>query len=545
MKSLDYLGYKVIKLITSRTLTLLTLLFLVIVLGTLWNVSRVSEDLVKTQALENAILLAESMREARTVYSSEAVAKVSEHPAINVTHDYTRQDWSIPLPATLLQELSRRIRESNPEMSIRLYSDYPFPWNNDGGPQDQFERVALEKLKENPYEPYVSIEPYKGNIALRYAEADLMQASCVACHNSYPGSPKTDWKTGDIRGILEIAQPLETFQAKIRGGLKGILLMLSSLSLVGISGLTIAIRDLKQQSQQLSIAKEQLETVIDAVPGSIAWINSEGIYLGINRQLAQEWNINQEAIIGRNLGFLHQDNGFTHFLRNFINSRDNFTSGIIDLDFSNDSRSYLVAAQKYQNQKAIVFVGINITERKRAIEALRIMEEKYRSIYENALEGIFQSNLEGQYISVNPAMAKLYGYDSPADLINSVINITTQIYVDPQSRLAFINMLAIHGEVKNFEYRSFRKDGSIIWVEENTRLVRNDKGEILYFEGIVKDITERKRIETELKTELEELRIEINEQKRAQDVAQITRSDYFQNIQEEIESIDLDQFWSN
>ncbi|MEM6253592.1 MAG: PAS domain S-box protein [Cyanobacteria bacterium P01_D01_bin.156] len=178
-----------------------------------------------------------------------------------------------------------------------------------------------------------------------------------------------------------------------------------------------------------------------------------------------------------------------------------------------------------------------------SFQDLRIAEEKYRSIYENALEGIFQSSQEGHFISVNPAMAQLYGYSSPANMVTSIENIAKQIYVDPEGRDTFTRLLDETGEVKDFEYRSYRQDGSIIWVEENTRAVRDNTGEILYFEGIVKDITERKLREIELQRQLKELQIEIDETQKAQDVAKITESSYFQELQSEINQIDVDNFW--
>jgi PAS domain S-box-containing protein len=529
--------------LTYRTITLLTLVFMAMVLGTLWNVSLVSETLVESQATQNAIILAESMRETWSVYSSEAVARIAEEAGVPVTHDYYSQAGAIPLPATFIQELVHKIREKNQGMTIRIYSDYPFPWNQEGGPKDPFEVKALEKLRQNPYEPYVRVESVEGRRMLRYAEASIMKTSCVECHRIYPGSPKTDWKVGDVRGVLTINQTLDEFQAQIRKGLAGTLLLLSSLALVGISALTTALRNLKKQSHQLAIAKEQLEAVINAVPGSIAWISANGMYLGVNQHLAQEWNIAPEAFVGKEINFLHRNDDLAKFLFKLIHSDQSSASAIIDLEIDHDRRSYLVVAQKYQNDRAIVSVAINVTERKQAIESLRIMEEKYRSIYENALEGIFQSSLEGKYINVNPAMAKIYGYDSPEAMVQNIIDITTQIYVEPESRFSLISMLNMRGEIKNFQYRSYRRDKSIIWIEENTRVVRNDRGEILYFEGIVQDITERKQLESAIKRELEELRIEINEHKREQDVAHITESSYFQTLKNEIDTIDLEQFW--
>jgi len=91
---------------------------------------------------------------------------------------------------------------------VRLYSDYPFPWRKDGKPADGFERNALDYLTEHKDESYYRFEDFKGRPSLRYATADKMLQSCVNCHNSHPQSPKTDWKVGDVRGVLEVVLPL-------------------------------------------------------------------------------------------------------------------------------------------------------------------------------------------------------------------------------------------------------------------------------------------------------------------------------------------------
>ncbi|MDG2616246.1 PAS domain S-box protein [Thermoleptolyngbya sichuanensis XZ-Cy5] len=195
-------------------------------------------------------------------------------------------------------------------------------------------------------------------------------------------------------------------------------------------------------------------------------------------------------------------------------------------------------------QDEVLIMVRDITARKRVEESLRIAEEKYRSIYENAVEGIFQSTTDGRYINVNPAMARLYGYDSSEDMVNSVKDISTQIYVQPERRQAFKTALEITDQIEAFTYQSYQKDGTMIWVEESTRAVRDPQGNILYYEGIVQDITERKRWEEEIRRHLEELQIEIDQSRRATEVEMITRSNYFQEIQEEISGFDLDQFWS-
>ena len=145
-----------------------------------------------------------------------------------------------------------------------------------------------------------------------------------------------------------------------------------------------------------------------------------------------------------------------------------------------------------------------VIARKQAEAALREAEERYRSIFENASEGIFQSTLIGTYLSVNPALGRIYGYESPEDLINSVQAINREIYVDPQRRQEFIEMMERYNKVSRFESQVYRKDRTAIWVSENVRTVRDDRGQILYYEGTVVDITARKIAEERLRYEQEQ-----------------------------------------
>src|SRR6478672_11476665 len=129
---------------------------------------------------------------------------------------------------------------------------------------------------------------------------------------------------------------------------------------------------------------------------------------------------------------------------------------------------------------------------------LKIADINYRSLFENAVEGIFQSTPEGYYISVNPALAHLYGYESPEAMLTQVTNIAQQIYVDSACRGEFIRLMQQQDTVSKFESQMYRQDGSVIWVSENARAVRDAKGTLLYYEGFVEDITERKQTELHL-----------------------------------------------
>ena len=123
----------------------------------------------------------------------------------------------------------------------------------------------------------------------------------------------------------------------------------------------------------------------------------------------------------------------------------------------------------------------------------------YRSIFENAIEGIFQTTPDGRYLNVNPALAKMYGYASTKKLVEGLTRIDNQLYVNPHRRLEFIAQMKQHGFVRSFESEIYRQDKSTIWISENAREVRNKSGVLQYHEGMVEDITGRKRLENELK----------------------------------------------
>ncbi|WP_233258760.1 adenylate/guanylate cyclase domain-containing protein [[Phormidium] sp. ETS-05] len=152
---------------------------------------------------------------------------------------------------------------------------------------------------------------------------------------------------------------------------------------------------------------------------------------------------------------------------------------------------------------SVIWMARDITERKRAEEARREAEEKYRSIFENAAEGIYQTTPQGQYISANPAMARIYGYASAEELMVKLTDIGRQLYVNPNRRDDFVAALEVDDSLANFEAQVYRKDGSIIWISENARAVRNAAGQLIFYEGIVEDITQRKLAEEALRAEQE------------------------------------------
>ena len=129
-------------------------------------------------------------------------------------------------------------------------------------------------------------------------------------------------------------------------------------------------------------------------------------------------------------------------------------------------------------------------ERIRVTEALREAVSKYRGIFENATEGIFQATPKGRYLSANPALARMFGYDSPQEMIAGVTDIARQTYVFPEQREELKRLLETRPSVQHFEAQRYRKDGGIFWTSVDAHAVRDSKGCLLYYEGTNHNITE-------------------------------------------------------
>ena len=135
----------------------------------------------------------------------------------------------------------------------------------------------------------------------------------------------------------------------------------------------------------------------------------------------------------------------------------------------------------------------------------QLAEAKYRNIFENAIDGIFQSTPDGRFVSVNPAMARMYGYESPEDMLRSVTDISAQLYVDSHLRDSVRSRLANGEKILGFEFLEYRKDRSTLWISMNIQAIRDTDENILYYEGTVEDVTPRKQAEAERENLIQEL----------------------------------------
>jgi PAS domain S-box-containing protein len=272
------------------------------------------------------------------------------------------------------------------------------------------------------------------------------------------------------------------------------------------------ITERKRAEEALQLSEERFAKAFHSNPDPVSIIRqSDSIILEINDRWESVFGYIREEVIGRTAAelnlYVNPDDRLK--LRDlfkeqgFLREQETACLGKYgDVCHISMSAELIVIS----DEPCIIFLMRDITQAKRAEEALRQAEEKYHGIFEHAIEGIFQTTPDGQYITANPAMARMLGYDSPQELISSRTDIGQQQYVAPERRSDFKRLLEEHSVVQGFEYQAYRKDGSKIWVSDNVRVVRDESGAVLYYEGFTEDITEQKRAEEGLKQSEREYR---------------------------------------
>src|SRR5262245_17092557 len=249
-----------VELLYKHTILVLTIMFIAAMALVLWYLAQLSMQLVQSAALQGTSLHAESLQEVRRLYTSEVVDRLAHR--VEISPDYASKEGAIPLPITFSLELSERISKEANGMQARLYSDFPFPSRKDGGPRDDFEREAIRRLRQFPDRPFYRFEDFRGHQSLRYAVADRMEAGCVSCHNNHPDSPKTDWKVGDVRGVIEIIRPLDSVVAQTYAGLRDLVILTAIIGIVGLSSLALVFGKLRRNSMELEQRASVLETEV-------------------------------------------------------------------------------------------------------------------------------------------------------------------------------------------------------------------------------------------------------------------------------------------
>lgn len=269
-----------------------------------------------------------------------------------------------------------------------------------------------------------------------------------------------------------------------------------------VGGIVLNSRDITERQQakereerlieSLQTAKDQLQAILDTVPGCIFWIGSDLKYLGINRYLANIFHVSPQTIVGQELGYSQSTPELKEFIAQFFATKSFVASQEIALDIDGSARRYLLLAQKYLQGKAAVCIGFDITELKATEEALRVSEEKFAKAFRCCPSAISISTLaEGRSIEVNEAFLRSSGYQRDEVIGRTASELN--LWVNLADRDRIIQMLRQQGAVYNQEIEFRSKSGKILVGLLSAEIVTLE-GETCFL-SLTNDITERKQAE--------------------------------------------------
>lgn len=349
-----------------------------------------------------------------------------------------------------------------------------------------------------------------------------------------------------------IITPRESFLQKIP-----LLMLLFGVTLTLIG--TLYVRNNQSQSQRLSTMNKELAhknfelnqqvsererlnkviqtsarengAIINSVTDIIFELGVDGKILFINKAWNSVTGFEQERSIGRNLFELihaqdqeEQKSHFEQLVRGQKKSYRAFTR-LRSADGSFRAVELAISMMRQDENKNMRVVGTitDVEERRRAERALSEAEKKYRTIVENAASGIYQVTPEGQFLSANPAFAKIIGYSSPEEVLREINNSHQELYLNSTGREKFLKEISVLDHAQNIELQIKRHNGDVVWVSENVRPVNDDEGMLLFYEGSMEDVDQRKKAEIALK-----------DAKLESDIANRSKSEFLANMSHEL-----------
>jgi signal transduction histidine kinase/DNA-binding response OmpR family regulator len=271
----------ILHVLQERTVLVIALVFTTSVAALVWHFARLSSELARQSAIQDAARYVQALREFPTLYSPTGPGKSAAHTGgsgVPTRGHIKSLTGTAPLVTTDPEGVS--------VVSgwLRLFGEKPLPWRRNGSPQDRFEREALARLKESPKAPFYefttlgrqSVLRYAAPSAMRYSTADILQPSCLACHNSHPEASFGSGATPDGRGVLEVVIPLDGPVAHTLGQLRGTFAMvtlLALLALVLLAALARVIGKLKRtselKSQFVANVSEEIRTPMNGLYGAV------------------------------------------------------------------------------------------------------------------------------------------------------------------------------------------------------------------------------------------------------------------------------------
>jgi len=370
------------------------------------------------------------------------------------------------------QEYAQNIIQSSLDMIIAVDRERCIVEFNHAA-EETFGYAAKEVLGK-PYD-FLFANPEEG---LRIYEATVVQGRFV-------GEVTNRRKSGEVFSGLLSSSVLKNAEGKS----------------IGVMGVSRDITEMKRAQEALRESEERYRAIVELLPDPIA-VHIDGKIMFVNSAAVKASGAETpEEFLGKNvLDLVHPD--YRVIVSERIRQIQEGTAvPMIEEKFLRTDGTIFEAEVTampflWHGHRAIQVVMRDLSERKKADQAIRASEAKYRTLFENVLDGVYQTTPEGEILTANPAFAHMLGYDSEAELL--LINVE-DIYVNKEDRKHFLETLEREGRAMNSEQMLRRRDGKMITVLENARVVRNKSGEVLFFEGTIHDITELKDVQLALR----------------------------------------------
>lgn len=287
---------------------------------------------------------------------------------------------------------------------------------------------------------------------------------------------------------------------------------LSRIMLQGRYYLQAIVRDVTERKRADELVR-LLARMSDDAPASITVHDFDGNFIYANEETFRLHGYTREEYLRKSLHDIDVPESEHLIAKRMQEIRDNGAAEFDVEHFRKDGSKIPlhvnVKIVTWGERRVLLSIAIDLTERKRAELALKESEQKYRNIFENSMMGIFQTTPGGKLLNANDAFAHMFGYAGISALLNANINVGRQLYANPKDREAVLRVLGEKGIVESMESHYIRQDGTPFWGSITARVIRDPEGCILFYEGMIIDITERKRAEQELKESEERFRSSI------------------------------------
>lgn len=408
-----------------------------------WHYNRSNEHFQEV-AIDDVRNFSKSVAQFRNFYASTIIPAVSKHN-IPITHDYLNIPGAVPLPATFAIDFGKKIAQ-NSDYRVKLYSDLPFSWRKDGGLTGDFEKEAMAYLSANPQSFFTRFETLDGKPVLRYAVADVMDASCVGCHNSYPGTPKSDWKVGDVRGVFEVVRPISSLHLESTTQAWQAFLSMLAMAILALLMLALVMRRNKIAIAEAKSEQQKTQGIMDSVVDAIIVIDEQGTVLEANRAVLKVLGYQPEKLVGANINQIVPEphhSAHDSYLARYLKEGDprviGFTRHVTALKKSGEEIPIDLAVTEMMQDGQRRFTGVvrDVSERE---AARRQMEQARDQALESAkLKSEFLANMSHEIRTPMNGVIGMTGLLLDTPLSEEQKELAQTVKVSSESLLSIIN----------------------------------------------------------------------------------------------------------